>query len=62
MKLNYRKLIEDCIETGIERGWREEYNKHTEEDSNPELIKDTIHDCIMEQFYEYFIFDNEFND
>lgn len=59
MKLNYRKLIEDCIETGIERGWRRAH-KHIE-NPNPESIKDTIHDCIMEQFYEYFIFDNEFS-
>ena len=59
MKVNYRKLIEDCIETGIERGWRRAH-KHTE-NPNPEFIKDMIHDCIMEQFYEYFIFDNEFS-
>ena len=59
MKLNYRKLIEDCIETGIERGWRRAH-KHNET-PHSDVIQSTIHDCIMEQFYEYFIFDNEFS-
>ena len=58
MKVNYRKLIEDCIESGIERGWRQSH-KHTET-PNPDAVKSTIEDCIMREFYEYFIFDDEF--
>lgn len=58
MKPNLRKLIENCVEVGIERGWNVAH-KHVD-NPLPNEIKDFISDKIMEEIYEYFTFDEEF--
>ena len=55
MKVKIERVIEDCLSTGIKLGWNRAH-KHVE-NPNEEFVKDTIHDCIMEQFYDYFTFD-----
>lgn len=56
MKVKIERIIEDCLATGINLGWNRAH-KHVETPSEGS-IKDAIHDCIMEQFYEYFTFDD----
>ena len=57
MKVKVERVIEDCLATGINLGWNRAH-KHDETPSEG-VIKDAIHDCIMEQLYEYFSFDDE---
>jgi hypothetical protein len=58
MKVKVERVIEDCLNSGINLGWNKAH-KHLDDPSEG-LIKDAIHDCIMEQIYEYFSFDEEF--
>jgi hypothetical protein len=57
MKPNLRKLIENCVDTGIERGWKAAH-KHVD-NPLPDEIKDFISDKIMGEIYDYFTFDEE---
>ncbi len=57
MKVKTRVILEQAIEEGVLRGWRQAH-KHVE---NPEehAIIDRINDAVMGQIYEYFTFDDE---
>ena len=57
MKVKTRVILEQAIEEGVLRGWRQAH-KHVE---NPEehSIIDRINDAVMGQIYEYFTFDDE---
>ena len=57
MKVKTRVILEQAIEEGVLRGWRQAH-KHVE---NPEehAIIDRINDAVMSQIYEYFTFDDE---
>lgn len=57
MKPNYRAIIEDCVERGINRGWSRAH-KHIPEPSE-EHIKGELENCIMAELYDYFVFDLE---
>lgn len=56
MKPRFDVILEQALNEGIERGWSRAH-KH---DQSPQesWIKETIHDCIMESFYQYFIFEH----
>lgn len=57
MKVKTRVILEQAIEEGVLRGWRQAH-KHVE---NPEehVIIDRINDAVMGQIYEYFSFEDE---
>jgi hypothetical protein len=57
MKPKLHKIIERCIDNGIERGWNAAH-KHVD-NPFPDDIKGFISDKIMEELYEYFTFDEE---
>lgn len=51
------KLIEHCIEIGIDRGFHKAY-KHNDNPGQP-LIKESISMAIMDEIYEWFEFQEE---
>lgn len=57
MKPKFHRIIEDCIEDGVKRGWHRAH-KHNE---NPavETIHQEIEDAVMSQLVEYFTFEEE---
>ena len=55
MKAKTRRLIEDAIERGIQRGYWRAF-KHTDS-PDQESIFTNISDCIMFEIDEYFTFD-----
>ena len=57
MKVNTRRILEDCIEKGIMFGWNRA-NKHLETPGK-DVIQDNIHREIMNQIDEYFSFSDE---
>jgi hypothetical protein len=60
MKVKISRIIEDCIERGVARGYRRAH-KHNE---NPDTITlfSSLEDCIMAEIYEYISFDDEINE
>jgi len=58
MKPNINKIIEMCVQNGIEEGWTKSH-KHLDNPS-PATIKCNISHKIMEELYEYFSFGDEF--
>ncbi len=57
MKINYYKIIEDIIDSGIEGGWNRAH-KHSDNPAE-ETIKSCIHEYITNGFSETFDFDKE---
>lgn len=57
MKVKVQRVIEECLNSGINLGWNRAH-KYGESPSK-DFIKDSIHDCIMEHLYEYFLFDDD---
>lgn len=55
MTPNYRRIIEECIEIGVRRGYRRAH-KHDENPSE-EAIFDSVEDCVMAEITERFSFD-----
>jgi hypothetical protein len=60
MKPKIRVILEDCIERGIERGYRLAF-KHSESPL-PENIQVTVYSAVMNEISEYFSFEDELND
>lgn len=56
MKPRFDVILEQALTEGIARGWERAHKHH--EDPQESWIKDTMHDCIMESFYQYFIFEH----
>lgn len=59
MKPKIDVVLQRALDEGIARGWSQAH-KH-DPNPKPEWVKETIHDCIMESIYEYFIFDHPEN-
>ena len=57
MKAKARRIIEDAIDRGIERGYRRAF-KHTDSPGEDSLFAD-ISDCIMFEIDEYFSFEDD---
>lgn len=57
MKINTRRVLEDCIENGVKFGLSRAH-KHIENPSE-DVILDHIHREIMNQVDEYFSFSDE---
>ena len=55
MKAKTRRLIEDAIERGIQRGYYRAF-KHTDSPTQDSIFAD-ISDCIMFEIDEYFTFE-----
>jgi len=55
MKANYYRILESCIEKGIERGYARAF-KHTDAPTG-DLIETEIQRYIMLEISEYFNFD-----
>jgi len=51
MKANWHKIVEHCVEVGIERGWNRAH-KH-QDDPEPEQIKQQIELAIWDELYEW---------
>ena len=57
MKPKLINLIEQCIETGIQRGWNRAF-KH--DDVPPEdMVRERIREAIWLELYEWFDFDED---
>lgn len=56
MKANMHKILEHCIDTGIELGWRRAH-KHTDTPS-AELLKNSIEQALWDELYEWVVFDD----
>ena len=56
MKVNTHKILEHCVETGIELGWRRAH-KHTNTPGT-DLIKNSIEQAIWDELYEWINFRN----
>ena len=56
MKANMHKILEHCVDTGIELGWRRAH-KHTDTPS-AELLKNSIEQAIWDELYEWAVFDD----
>ena len=54
MKANMHKILEQCIDTGLELGWQRAH-KRTDTPS-PELVKMTIEHAIWQELYEWILF------
>ena len=54
MKANTHKILEHCIDAGIELGWNRAH-KHTDNPS-PELLKSKIEQAIWDELYEWATF------
>jgi hypothetical protein len=60
MKPNLGKVLEACIESGIEQGWR---IAHKNDDAPTEYdIKDAISEAIWYELYSWFDFKDKEND
>ena len=57
MKPRLRKIIEDCIENGVRRGYNRAH-KHVENPGADDIITN-IENAVMAEFYDYFIFESE---
>lgn len=57
MKLKIRAVLEDCIETGVRRGY-DRAHKYIE-DPTRETIIEHIEESVMAAIHEYFIFDTD---
>lgn len=57
MKPRLIPLLEQCIETGIQRGWDRAF-KH---DDNPpeDMVRERIREAIWLELYEWFDFDED---
>lgn len=56
MKPKIRLLLEQCIESGIKRGYHRAH-KYVEQPAE-EAIFDQIEECIMAEIYEWFDFED----
>lgn len=56
MKVNTHKILEHCVDVGIELGWRRAH-KHTDTPS-AELLKNSIEQAIWDELYEWIDFRN----
>lgn len=57
MKPKLIQLLEQCIETGIQRGWNSAF-KH--DDVPPEdMVRERIREAIWLELYEWFDFDED---
>jgi hypothetical protein len=54
MKVNTYKVLSDCVERGVEIGWRRAH-KHTDTPGEGQL-RDSIYDNVMTEISEYFTF------
>jgi hypothetical protein len=57
MKPKFYPILTDCIERGIQFGLNRSY-KH-DDDPSQEIIAQNVEREIMNQLYEYFVFDSE---
>ncbi len=57
MRPNAHKLISDCIERGIARGYARAH-KHSD-DPGENVIKHEIEEAIMNEISDYFLFDEQ---
>jgi hypothetical protein len=60
MKANIAKLLETCVDTGVDLGFIRAH-KHTD-CPDDELIKNEIRHAIYLELYEWFIFEEKQND
>ena len=56
MKPKLHVILEQAIDEGVARGYRRAY-KHTDAPTD-EAVINTIQECVLSSFYEYFDFDN----
>lgn len=54
MTPNTLKILELCIETGLQLGWTRAH-KHTDTPNNTDVLYQQF-DCIMTEIYDYFDF------
>jgi hypothetical protein len=57
MKPKMRKLLENCIDSGVELGWRRAH-KHTDTPTEETIRTEIIHAIAIELF-EWFEFEDE---
>jgi len=57
MRAKLIPLLEQCIETGIQRGWNWAH-KH-QDDPSPDAVKDRIRESIWLELHEWFDFTSE---
>lgn len=57
MKVDYYKVLDECVERGINWGMVRVY-KHTDSPSEDQ-VRNTIHQTIMDEICEYFNFEAE---
>jgi hypothetical protein len=58
MRPNFYKILDDCVESGVELGYR---RAHKYYDVPPEsAVKEFIHNAVMDQINELFIFEEVF--
>ena len=57
MKPKLMKVLEQCLEVGMARGW-DKAHKHTDEPSE-EMIKNEMLFAIEHEMYEWFDFEGE---
>jgi hypothetical protein len=55
MKIDYYKVLDECVETGINLGMVRVY-KHADNPSEDQ-VKDAIHRAVMDEICEYFKFE-----
>jgi hypothetical protein len=55
MKIDYYKVLDECVESGIGLGMARAY-KHTDSPTL-EQMQSTIHNAIMDEICEYFKFE-----
>lgn len=51
MKANWHKIIEHCVEVGVEGGWNRAHKHQANPD--PEYIKQQIEQYIWNELYEW---------
>jgi len=57
MRANFRSILIECIELGVQRGYRRAH-KHCESPSEATIFQE-IEDCVMGEITERFFFDFE---
>lgn len=57
MKPNYQKIVEELVESGVRRGYFRSF-KHCDDPTDEQTIN-TICDCVIEEFYNWFRFDDQ---
>ena len=64
MRANEFKVLEDCIEKGIDYGLMRFHKYYDFEisDEHENILKQQLHDGILNQICEYFNFDNNGNE